>query len=96
MIASRNQFSQTPLYFAVRCRNREVVDVLLKYGALINATNGYGKLPIVGAVEESDLVTVVPKRSMSFFTRSSIVNVMFVVNVIFVSSSSPCFVPNKS
>ncbi len=55
MIASRNQFSQTPLYFAVRCRNREVVDVLLKYGALINATNGYGKLPIVGAVEESDL-----------------------------------------
>ncbi|MBM80615.1 MAG: hypothetical protein CMJ78_08490 [Planctomycetaceae bacterium] len=55
MIYSRNQFSQTPLYFAVRCGNREIVDLLLAHGAMISATNGYSKTPIVGAVEEADL-----------------------------------------
>lgn len=55
IVASRNQFGQTPLYFAVRCRNREIVDLLLKHEALIDASNGYGKRPIVGAVEEADL-----------------------------------------
>ncbi|MDA1165774.1 MAG: ankyrin repeat domain-containing protein [Planctomycetota bacterium] len=54
-LISRNQFSQTPLYIAVRCGRREIVDLLLAHGALISFTNGYGKTPIVGAVENDDL-----------------------------------------
>jgi ankyrin repeat protein len=53
--SSRNQFSQTPLYFAVRWGRREIVDLLLAHGALISLTNGYGKTPIIGAIENDDL-----------------------------------------
>ena len=55
IVHRRNQFSQTPLYVAARCGNRDVVDVLLKHGASVNWSNGYGKTPVVGAIESGDV-----------------------------------------
>lgn len=51
----RNEFGQTPLYFAVRCRQHQIVDLLLDHGAMVVGTNSSGKTPVVAAVEAADL-----------------------------------------